>query len=130
MKVCTSSSRYSRTAATVHLESRGIFRHPSVKVMSLANLVLNFGLMIVVVGKRIIYLSGRELRELPEDLLDGEAALIVPHNGADWETGTANDWTTAAYPLFASDIRMITGFDSSCAIHTRYPVSNTTTSFR
>lgn len=109
-------------AATLHLETRGIFRHPSVKVMSLANLVLNFGLMIVVVGKRIICLSRRALRELPEDLLDGEATLIVPHNGTDWETGAANDWTAATHPLFAFDIRMVVGFDSSSAIHVRYPV--------
>src|SRR5713226_2768172 len=130
VKICTFSSRYRRRAATFPLERRGVFLRPRIEIVSLANLLFNFRLMIVVVGEGVIHLSWRELGELAQHFLYGEAKLRVPHEGTNRKASATNNWAPATLSLFTFDIRRVTCFESSRSTHTRSSVSDPTTCFQ
>jgi hypothetical protein len=91
--------------ATSYLECRRIFFHPGIKVVRLENLFFDFRLVIIIVGEGVIYLTWREMRKLPQDFLNREAKLMIPHDGTDRKAGAAKDWTTTTYFILPFDIR-------------------------
>jgi hypothetical protein len=85
---------------------RRVLLHDSIQIRQLGDLPINFSAVIIVIGQCIMYLGRVQLRELVQDLFNGQAATVILYDGTDWKPTVLNDRSPALHVRAALDVGM------------------------